>query len=782
MDTDQHSSTHIYTWSAECCATNPSSSSIGLPSSSTNSLFSADLPSSSNTSLLESMHAVASLGLGFAPNAEQAFNWTAPRVELVRPFGRAETALTQNMFPPTNSSQPLTAVGAGKRNLTTLTAYSPDIEGSRIAPPEFFSMHLNEEQVLIDVKKCPGLSDELSAVTDRYVQARTPPDLPVIEPDDILSHQSRAQYVARESNTMIEDEHGIGQTYDFTENMAASIASTLYTRSPVWTQHLEWTRQERHGMTHAVAGGYLYVNDGRYAPESHSKPNDALLRIHLDQPSPGSPIIVWAFVPAGDPFGIDGDEGFEDDGAILDIIQDMADGRVKFKWTACKKVTKSQGACRSSKHLNAPGRLSRTGHSMTDDATCTLAMLAAADRTQSEVITKSNHSGLRPVPLVNRARYVLQEWYSEMVAVDATYSVLSTGNKQLIAIRNRGKKTLYLSRIQDVPRACSAEDGTLPHLKVHVGMMLASLEDIDERITTAQEQMHESFDIDSTYFPAMLPKEVPRREVKEISQQLRWSVSELAIFIGRQTEVRIRWSTDLFLPLLTGMDQPQTVLRSSLYRMLDIDHEGPVDTANIVIHSALGETSFLCYVWDTAKNNPVGNTFVAKVARGRMDTQKLRAEAGMYELLRQRTRLEGIPQCFGYFEAPPREPGTDPQFGMLLLEACNKPLARQSRISPALTKAISNWLDRLHLAGIVHSGLSQENIMFDEERHKLYFRILGWGNAKAIMYNDADDLPNFEVKKQQDCKALREVFKSIGDRLEIWRHGDQAMKRMKMEQ
>ncbi len=112
--------------------------------------------------------------------------------------------------------------------------------------------------------------------------------------------------------------------------------------------------------------------------------------------------------------------------------------------------------------------------------------------------------------------------------------------------------------------------------------------------------------------------------------------------------------------------------------MLDTDHGGPVDTANIVIHSALSKTSFLCHIWDTVKESPVGNTFVAKVARGHIDIQKLRAEASMYELLRQRTRLDGVPQCFGYFEALAREPGTD-------LEACSLPLARQSCINPALT-------------------------------------------------------------------------------------------------
>lgn len=104
-----------------------------------------------------------------------------------------------------------------------------------------------------------------------------------------------------------------------------------------------------------------------------------------------------------------------------------------------------------------------------------------------------------------------------MVAVDATYSVLSTGNKELIVIRDRGKKTL--SRVQDVRHVCSGEDGTQCHLKVHAGMMLASLEDIDERIATAREQTQESFEIDSIYFPDILPKEIPVRKVKEIPQQ-----------------------------------------------------------------------------------------------------------------------------------------------------------------------------------------------------------------------------------------------------------------------
>ncbi len=172
------------------------------------------------------------------------------------------------------------------------------------------------------------------------------------------------------SNTIIVDEHGIGQTYDFPENTAARIASTLYTRLPVWTQHLEWTRQERHGITHTVAGGYLYVDDGRYTPESGTKLNKALLRIHLEQPSPGSPIIVWAFVPAGDPFGVDGYEGFEDDDTILDVIEDMADDRAEFKWRACKTSTQSnRGECRTAKHFSASGTLSKTGHYMINDAT-----------------------------------------------------------------------------------------------------------------------------------------------------------------------------------------------------------------------------------------------------------------------------------------------------------------------------------------------------------------------------------------------------------------------------
>ncbi len=36
--------------------------------------------------------------------------------------------------------------------------------------------------------------------------------------------------------------------------------------------------------------------------------------------------MIWVFVPAGDPFGMAGDKEFSDNGMILEIIKEMADG------------------------------------------------------------------------------------------------------------------------------------------------------------------------------------------------------------------------------------------------------------------------------------------------------------------------------------------------------------------------------------------------------------------------------------------------------------------------
>ncbi|KAF8994522.1 hypothetical protein BDZ89DRAFT_1150071 [Hymenopellis radicata] len=407
--------------------------------------------------------------------------------------------------------------------------------------------------------------------------------------------------------------------------------------------------------------------------------------------------MVWKFVPAGDPFGKKGDEYYADDGKLMDIISEMAKGNLEFKWASCGNFTAPHASCNSTKHQNVFLEVTQTGHEMTEDAPCTLAMLESTGYyTQRINATRSSACNV-PHTLVRRAGFILQDWYSELVAVDATYGVLFTGNKKIIGVRRRDMQSLYLSKVMNVPQEKS-------RLKVQAGMMLATLEDIEERSSIVRDQRlrgeipkhaDEFFDIDSTYLPEAIPRtRHPKEAAPEIPSHLRCHMHQLGGFLRRQQEVTLRWSTGL--SLLNGLDQPFTIPRYYLLRAL-VDDKAPVnfEKAEIMIRTQFDKNTFLANLWQPDENQHMGNYFVAKLAHGHNDTEKLREEAAWYMYLRQTNHI-GIPQCFGYFESS----GVS-DFGLLLLEVCDRSLAAQKSIGRGMQTTIRKWLDDLHDSGIV---------------------------------------------------------------------------------
>ncbi|KAF8909225.1 hypothetical protein CPB85DRAFT_1308223 [Mucidula mucida] len=511
------------------------------------------------------------------PNANQLFDWSFPGIVLVPPSGPKDTSTSSMRSVGRGTKRQIAITRKRQRDLTT--PHFGLVE-SRINPPSFFSMHLRRTQILMSVREAPDLPLAFSAVVDKYLKARGS-DLPNVK-SDILPRLD--QYCMENNLAQVEDENGIGNVCAVPEEIAGDIASTLYTNSPVWLHGLDWAREATHGIVHAVAGAYLSIANsyhffGDSVPPGRSDLFEGLYSVRRSQPSPG-PIMVWKFVPAGDPFGGEGDEYYEDDGKLMDIILEIAKGNLEFKWTSCWNFTAPHASCNSKQHYNDFSQVTQTGLEMTEDAPVTLTMLESTGGYSMQGIdvtsTRSSACNSRHT-LVRRAGFILQDWYSELVAVDATYGVLFTGNKKIVGVRRRDTQSMYLSKVTDVRQDTSC-------LKVQAGMMLAALEDIKERSSILRAQRR-------------------RDAAPEIPAHLS---HELGAFLRRQQEITLRWPSGL--SLLTGLDQPYIVPRSSLYHAV-VDDKAPVnfDNAEIKIRTSFDRNTFLANLWQPHENWHMGN-------------------------------------------------------------------------------------------------------------------------------------------------------------------------------
>ncbi|KAF8334386.1 hypothetical protein F5887DRAFT_1256924 [Amanita rubescens] len=347
--------------------------------------------------------------------------------------------------------------------------------------PGSYDRHLDINLRPTKVAYCSNISAQLAEVAKRrYEEYKGKLGMPP-ECEETNSNHVRNLL---EGKKVVGSEDAIIDDYAKTMGEAIlPIVSALAFETPSWKpRYIEWKKDHKQDM--AIPDASIRINLGILPPEdsSHDCPYTKITKKPSDRKRRQSALLdgLRCYI-CDNPFPEklnDVAEYFAD--IVLYEFKSLASGTFQhltalleqtchgdFCWKGCDE------RC-SHARLNTPV----TGRPTGFDAENPVIRLTASDWGKTDVGRSLGTS--RPLVIHRKnhkesAKRMIQQIWSEMVKHDATFLVLNSGNFEIIVVRDRGNRTLYLSDL-----IVTADPG---YFQIHVGLFIAAIQDAIDRAT-----------------------------------------------------------------------------------------------------------------------------------------------------------------------------------------------------------------------------------------------------------------------------------------------------------
>ncbi|KAF9020972.1 hypothetical protein BDZ89DRAFT_258861 [Hymenopellis radicata] len=369
------------------------------------------------------------------------------------------------------TAPPLTDVHRTKRKSHPAPGLTNDTEWPPVSLPSDFEMHMAHDLLLKRVVHCPGLAKALADIAAERLDPLSE-HVAALPHDTFSGHKPSAYAAAVNIATSVKTPADIHNAYAKFESLVARIVGALYhpTKNILLQSFLLWKSREMHGLCRAVGDGYAYIHPGLPGvPQSEAKELRNVIHQNL------SPFVVLSVHPVGDPYKAPGLSSDQDD--LFDAIQTLPD-EGRFHWRSCgTRYGCGSDFCTHRGVQSVAGRRTGLDSDILKDVLATAENVMPAQSMAVEAdptITRTSH------PLRKKAERSIQSVWSKGVASDATFIFMSTGNRDLIAMRDRENQTLYLSQTM------THQSQVISPYAVHAGAMYSAVKDVIARANMIQ--------------------------------------------------------------------------------------------------------------------------------------------------------------------------------------------------------------------------------------------------------------------------------------------------------
>ncbi|KAJ3503836.1 hypothetical protein NLJ89_g8254 [Agrocybe chaxingu] len=385
--------------------------------------------------------------------------------------GEQPAARHPNSFPSTSASLPSSSSEPQPSQPDIMKFFVkykiPPIEkfkhttSKRTRGPKFFDMHLHKDLRLKEVVILHRLPEALVQDCDRLARAcqLTNENFPNISP---------------QTTAVATNERDLVELYRLqVSSLYSSVASGLLFNSTDWRPAFQWTVDPHANAvprTEALADAFLsLVSNRNHLPHQHQDDMALLEKYNLHH------LIAWEF------------KSLTTGPEIMAMFHELEGA---FQWTTCHEraeedpeAPSSRCDAKTSRH-RIRGRPVVTGRKTGPDSQYAARILETVRslEPQPQRLAHVRSSLIQDDPITHadadraNAHDVLQQSWTEAVVDDLTFFVISCGNEENIAIRDRENQRLYLS---SYIRPTNAFDPS--HSKLHVGLYICAYFDALER-------------------------------------------------------------------------------------------------------------------------------------------------------------------------------------------------------------------------------------------------------------------------------------------------------------
>ncbi|KAG6883593.1 hypothetical protein C0993_005274 [Termitomyces sp. T159_Od127] len=593
---------------------------------------------------------------------------------------------------------------------------SSHIDSSDTRKPAFFDKHLDERLVLNKVVYQPNLADGLQNIAvdalGSYMKRYTDQNLPEAKNHPKHAFPGPQRRTIALNHSEIErcvNEGAIQRVYSVTTAKHCSVvAATLEFQLSSWNaskRYLGWNIDPEKGHTQAVADGFLQL-----LPDS-STISDLYRRAKNNFPRG---IGIWEFKSLKA-------------GAENVFIAILAHTLLpEFSWERCEHGSFCHLRCKD-KFKGPCQTWARTGPDA-DPPVCPVekSEFQLTDRVQKENMLKG--------------RRIIQQVWSEMVAVDATFACLNGGLYELIFRRNRADKVLHLSNI--------IRTNTTGYAKVETGLFIAMLRDATQRslqIKSVRPLTWRDTPPPEKIQATLLNHDEKQNKIFLEAKSRQW----LVIKPPRRGDVCFTFCRDSLYDRVDPMtfkysDKPPDFGVDSRYFNVVSEPEKVASRGDLSVDDVKFTGSSL---WRCDK------VYTKHANYDQASRKRLQWEAKVYCHLRETGAADCVPCIVGLFRhANIEKDKKKPNGGYLtlVLEDVGSSLASLSHFIPAVKEECHRALDQIHAAGFCHGNISLQHIIYRGGK---------WpGNLISfVSFGYAIEGPD-DARKKQEHEELDEVL------------------------
>lgn len=334
--------------------------------------------------------------------------------------------------------------------------------------PAFFDRHLDPDLQLKHVVYIPSIKTDLMAIADDALKnARSNGTIPPFSHKFPTRGKREIKYPEPIADNIIAEKQIEDMYSETTANYCSLVAATLEFQLPSWgLGPLRYSLATNKAQ--GIADGFLNID--KPACSSNASPLSTSYASVADKfPT----LAIWEFKSLM--------SGTLD---VMEAILEQAVGDVVFIWEGCEL---GETCTADPKHVEKNGLPKVTGNRMGPDAAPPICPSVENVPSVTFVRTSkdlSNHARTSATRITQQVSsyfgcaalhsdiFHSQTW-TEAVQDDVTFVIIHSGNLEIIGIRDRGKKTLYLS---DVIQVNGCDYGRL-----HTGLYIAALRDAASR-------------------------------------------------------------------------------------------------------------------------------------------------------------------------------------------------------------------------------------------------------------------------------------------------------------
>ncbi|KAF9461073.1 hypothetical protein BDZ94DRAFT_1264504 [Collybia nuda] len=549
--------------------------------------------------------------------------------------------------------------------------------------PAFFDRHLDPQLQLLQVAYLPSITTDLMNIADSALEtARSVGAVPPLN-DDFPTQLVRDSIPLHIAQKIVAEQQIEAIYKKTTAKFCSRVAATLEFQLPTWEPgHLEFTRTSN--KSRGIADGFLTLTK-----TSRESSTPALSERYNSVVDTFPTLAVWEFKSLTS--------------GTLDVMEAIVQQTVSclaFSWEGCE-----HGKNCIVMHTGKDGLSMITGNRMGLDAEppiCPSVVNTAPMTPNGPSISLSNHAR-------KSARHITQQTWSEAVQEDVTFVIINAGNLEVIGIRDRKSRTLFLS---DIIKVDDCDYGRL-----HTGLYIAILRDAVNR-TLQLKPPNIPTSWTKLYGQPTMKKLSPTDIISQVCQR-DWLVMTSS---SRKTSLtgfklnKFHFRGDPSKPL---NDNTLADLRSFFRVTLSLELGHFIARGTLEV--------------DGNRLKMPTKAIIVKIAHTDDAITKLRGEHEIYlELLK--AGVSDLPRIIGFFHYVDIEESEVAPLhcAVLVMQDMGSPVCHvPHELTREHVTLFQNLLRKIHQAGIVHTKLSRENLLICEG-NPARISIVSYGSAQKV--------------------------------------------------